>query len=120
MAESSQNGWKHCGKRRNGSLQAISLFPTVFSKDFVLQTRKNQGLFRKELTHSQMTNFRLFQTERVAEDNFRFDENGRKSTKLVEKTVTSNFSFSHSVFKRPVSQGRQKVSLCGNGLRYQM
>ena len=87
MAESSQNGWKHCGKRRNGSLQAISPFPTVVSKDFVLQTRKNQGLFRKKLTHSQMTNFRLFQTERVAEDNFRFDENGRKLTKLVEKTV---------------------------------
>ena len=28
----------------------------------------------------------------------------------------SNFSFSHSVFKRLISQGRQKVSLCGNGL----
>ena len=28
----------------------------------------------------------------------------------------SNFSFSHSVFKRLVSQGRQKVSLCVNGL----
>ena len=26
------------------------------------------------------------------------------------------FSFSHSVFKRLVSQGRQKVSLCWNGL----
>ena len=24
--------------------------------------------------------------------------------------------FTHSVFKRLVSQGRQKVSLCGNGL----
>ena len=31
--------------------------------------------------------------------------------------VTSNFSFFHSVFKRLVSQWRQKVSLCGNGLR---
>ena len=30
--------------------------------------------------------------------------------------VMSNFSFSHSVFKRLVSEGRQKVSLCGNGL----
>ena len=29
----------------------------------------------------------------------------------------SNFSFSHSVFKRLVSQGRQKVSLFGNGLK---
>ena len=28
----------------------------------------------------------------------------------------SNFSFSHIVFKRLVSKGRQKVSLCGNGL----
>ena len=31
--------------------------------------------------------------------------------------VTSNFSFSHSVFKRLVSQERQKMSLCGNGLK---
>ena len=30
--------------------------------------------------------------------------------------VTSNFSFSHRVFKRLVPQGRQKVSLCRNGL----
>ena len=37
----------------------------------------------------------------------------REKEKLL---VTSNFSFSHSVFKRLVSQGRQKVSLCGNGL----
>ena len=40
-------------------------------------------------------------------------------TTLWEKEkllVTSNFSFSHSVFKRLVSQGRQTVSLCGNGL----
>ena len=33
-----------------------------------------------------------------------------------ELLVTSNFSFSHSVFERLVSQGRQNVSLCGNGL----
>ena len=31
--------------------------------------------------------------------------------------VMSNFSFSHSIFKRLVSQGRQMVSLCGNGLK---
>ena len=29
----------------------------------------------------------------------------------------SNFSFSHSVFKNLISQGLQKVSLCGNGLK---
>ena len=51
-----------------------------------------------------------------ADDNFKFDENGSKLSKRVENIVTSNFSFSHSVLKRLVSQGRQKVSLCGNGL----
>ena len=38
----------------------------------------------------------------------------REKEKLL---ITSNFSFSHSVFKRLVSRGRQKVSLCGNGLK---
>ena len=36
-----------------------------------------------------------------------------KKEKLL---IMSNFSFSHSVFKRLVSKGRQKVSLCGYGL----
>ena len=40
---------KHCGKRRNCSLRAISPFPAVFFKTLVLQTRKNQGLFGKRL-----------------------------------------------------------------------
>ena len=45
----------------------------------------------------------------LAEDKFEFDENGRKFPKWVENTVgkgeiahMSNFSFSHSVFKRLV------------------
>ena len=54
------------------------------------------------LTHYQTTNFRLFQTER--DDNFKFDENGRKFSKRVENTVgkgeiASNFSFSHGISK---------------------
>ena len=58
-----------------------------------------------------------------ADDNFKFDENGRKLPKRVENAVekekllvTSNFSFSRSVFKRLVFQGHQKVSLSGNGV----
>ena len=44
--------------------------------------------------------------------------NAQKTLWEKEKLlVASNFSFSHSVFKRLVSQGHQKVSLCGNGLR---
>ena len=38
---------------------------------------------------------------------------------IVEKgeiACTSNFSFSHNVFQRLLSQTRQKVSSCGNGL----
>ena len=33
-----------------------------------------------------------------------------------EIACTSNFSFSHSVFKRLLTQTHYKVSLCGNGL----
>ena len=40
----------------------------------------------KALTHYQTTNFRLFQTE-FPDDNFKFDENGRKLSKRVENTV---------------------------------
>ena len=74
------------------------------------------------LSHYQMTNFRLFQTERVCRQ-FKLTKmaesypNGLKTLWEKEKLlVTSNFSCSHSVFKRLVSQRRQKVSLCGNGL----
>ena len=38
---------------------------------------------------------------------------------IVEKgeiACTSNFSFSHNVFKRLLSQRHQKVSMCRNGL----
>ena len=39
------------------------------------------------LTLSQTTNFRLFQTEEIADDNFKFDENGIKISKWVVNTV---------------------------------
>ena len=43
--------------------------------------------------------------------------NGYKTPWVKEKLlVTSNFSFSLSVFKGLASQGRQMVSLCGKGL----
>ena len=40
-----------------------------------------------QLTHSKTKNFRLFQTERVCRQQFKFDKNGRKLTKWVENTV---------------------------------
>ena len=59
------------------------------------------------------------------DDNSKFDENSRKFSKLVENTVGKGeivrykqFLLSLSVFKRLVSQGRQKVPLCGDGFKY--
>ena len=49
----------------------------------------------------------------MADSYSKWVENTVEKEKLL---VTSNFSFFHSVFKRFVSQGRQKVSLCGKGL----
>ena len=45
-----------------------------------------------------------------ADDNFKFDENGKKFSRRVENT-TSNFSFSHIVFKRLVQLTRKKPGL---------
>ena len=59
-----------------------------------------------------------------ADDNFKFDENGRKLYERVENTGggkeklldTSNFSFSQSVFQRLVWQTRKNQGLFGKGL----
>ena len=37
---------------------------------------------------------------------------------IVGKGEIAYFSFSHNVFKRLLSQTHQKVSMCGNGLKY--
>ena len=58
----------------------------------------------------------------TADDNFKFNENGIKFSKQVENTVgkekllvTSDFSFSHIVFKRLVLQTRKNQGLFGKG-----
>ena len=58
-----------------------------------------------------------------ADDNFKFGKNGGKPSNRVEYTVgkekllvTSNFSFSHNVFKRLLLQTRENPGLFGNGL----
>ena len=57
----------------------------------------------------------------LADDNFRFDENGRKFSKWVGNTVgkgeTSNFSFFHSVLERLVLQTRKKKGFFGKGVK---
>ena len=76
------------------------------------------------LTLSQTTNFRLPNQKEYVDENSKFDENGRKFFRRVENTVgkgklliTSNFSFSYSVFKRLLLQTCKKKGLYGKGLR---
>ena len=70
-----------------------------------------------------MINFKLFQTERVADNNYKFDDHGRKFSRRVENTVgktkllfMNNFSFFHSVFSRRVLQTHENKGLFGKGL----
>ena len=79
-----------------------------------------------DLTLSQRTNFRHFQTERVCRRQFKIWwkwvlQKGRKTLWEKEKLlVTSNFSFSHSVFQRLVLQTRENHGLFGNGLKLRL
>ena len=91
---------------------------------FLLSELLNHGVVAhssKPITRRQILD--SSKLKEVADDNFKFDKNGRKLSKQVENTVGKGeiaryeqFLLSHSVFKRLASQGRQKVSLCGNGL----
>ena len=49
MVKVFQTGRKHCGKRRNCSLRAISPFPAEFSKDLFFRQVKSKGMFWKGL-----------------------------------------------------------------------
>ena len=58
-----------------------------------------------------------------ADDNFKFHENGRNLYKQVENTVEKGeiaryeqFLLFSQCFQKACFPGRQKVSLCGNGL----
>ena len=72
-----------------------------------------------ELTHYRMTILDSSYLKEFADDNFKFEENGRKLFKWVENTVGKGeiATFPTVFFKRLVTLGRQKVLLCGNGLK---
>ena len=104
----------------------VALNHNTINQSFLPITRR-QILDSSELDHTINQSFpkrHILDSSKLkdfADDNFKFDKNGRKLSKWVENTVRKgeiarNFSFSHSVFKRFVSQGSQKVPLCGNGL----
>ena len=80
--------------------------------------------FGKELTLSQMTNFRLFQIETVCRRQFQNGWKWQKVCKTIRKhcgkkeksLVTSNFSFAYTVFIRFVWQTCKNQGLFGKGL----
>ena len=70
-----------------------------------------------------MINSDSFKLKEFADDKFKLDKNGGKFSKLVENTVGKaeiacheQFLVFPQCFQKLVSQGRQKVSFCGNGL----
>ena len=66
-----------------------------------------------------MTNFRLFQPKKFADNNFKFDKKGGKFSKN-DKKHCGNYEqflhFPHSVFKRLVLRTRKNNGLFGKGL----
>ena len=68
---------KHCGKRRNCLLRAISPFPTMFSEAVLLMCLT--------ITRRQILDWSKL--KQSADDNFKFDENIRKFFKRVENNV---------------------------------
>ena len=100
---------------KNTSNQAIVYKKRVSCITLMLNT--SQVITRRQILDSSKLKF--------VDDNFKFDENGGKLSQRVENTMGKGeiaryeqFLLYHSVFKRVVSQGLQKVSLCGNGLMY--
>ena len=78
------------------------------------------------ITLSQMTDFELFRIERVCRRQFEIgwhwlkglQMGGKHCGKRGNSSLRAISPFYHGVFKRLVSQGRQKVSLCGNGITH--
>ena len=58
-----------------------------FSKSFIFKVSKSMDCVKKDLTLSQTTNFRFFQNEGFADDNFKFDESSRQFSLRVKNTV---------------------------------
>ena len=89
---------KHCGKRRNCSLRAISPFPAVFSKDLYLRHVKNQDLFWNGVK---------------CYSNIKFVFHEKKKDFLGKGEIAG---YHHFLVSRNVFQSRQKPSFCGEGL----
>ena len=88
------------------SLQVLSVFTSLnpFPHDKILDLTKLKAFADDKLNVSKMIISVFDRVENIVEKG--------------EIVCTSNFSFSHNVFKRLLPQRRQKVSLCGNELNF--
>ena len=87
------------GKGENAGNQHLILFPPCFlpfpkqisifqpNVNCLLQMLSKNFSFGKELTLSQTTQCRLSKLKELADDNFKFDENGKTFSKRIENTV---------------------------------
>ena len=70
----------------------------------------------KELNHYQTTNLDWFKLKEFADDNLKFEENGRKLSKQVENTVLRAISPFPTVFSKGLfSRGVKRCYCVGMG-----
>ena len=96
---------KECAKRKKCSLRAFSLFPTVFSKDLDCKHIKNKTRLKA------FADDKLTVTKMIVSAFDRVENCGNRRNCLHKQ-----FLLFPQCFHRLLSQTRQKVSLCGNGL----
>ena len=112
------------GKGENASNWHFLHFPDILSEISPLQQNITDNLQMISINPFPNNNILNWsKLKEFADDNFKFYENGGNFFKWVENTVenekllfTSNFSFSHSVFKTLVMQTRKNQGLFGKGL----
>ena len=103
---------------------AFSPFPAMFSSLPKTNFNFSVTFIMSSLTLSKTTILDSSKLKEFAEDNFKFDENGRNFSKRVDNIVGKGeiaryeqFLFSHSVFKSLVLQTRKYQGLFGKGLK---
>ena len=86
-------------------------------------TKSTRAVTKCNLTLSQTRNLDFSKLKEFTDDDFKFDENGRKSTKQVENTVEKQeivcyeqFFLFHNVFKTPLLQTDKNQGLFRKGL----
>ena len=92
----------------------------MLTKNLFPQVCKSLRLFCQPFPKRQILD--SSKLKKFADDNFEFDENGRKFSKMVENTVGKGEIACYgqfllrSVFKRPVMKTRKDKSMFGKGL----